>query len=50
MTGRKSRALQVPPVVPYTALENFSKALYGLFFRIYLVALRVTPLANRKAS
>ena len=31
MTGRKSRALQVPPVVPYTALENFSKALYGLF-------------------
>ena len=29
MTGRKNRALQVPPVVPYKALENFSKALYG---------------------
>ena len=29
MTGRKSRALQVPPVVPYKALKNFSKALYG---------------------
>ena len=28
----KTRALQVPPVVPYKALENFSKALYGLFF------------------
>ena len=29
MTGRKNRALQVPPVAPYTALENFSKPLYG---------------------
>ena len=29
MTGRKTRALWVPPVVPYKALENFSKALYG---------------------
>ena len=29
MTGRKNRALQVPPVVPYKALGNFSKALYG---------------------
>ena len=29
MTGRKNCALQVPPVVPYKALENFSKALYG---------------------
>ena len=29
MTGRKTRALQVPPVVPYKALEKFSKALYG---------------------
>ena len=29
MTGWKSRALQVPPVVPYKALPNFSKALYG---------------------
>ena len=29
MTGRKNRALQVPPVVPYKALEKFSKALYG---------------------
>ena len=24
MTGRKNRALQVPPVVPYKALEKFS--------------------------
>ena len=29
MTGRKTRALKVPPVVPYKALEKFSKALYG---------------------
>ena len=29
MTGRKNRALQVPPVVPYKALGNFPKALYG---------------------
>ena len=29
MTGRKSRALQVPYIVPYNALGNFSKALYG---------------------
>ena len=29
MTGRKNRALQVHSVVPYKALENFSKALYG---------------------
>ena len=29
MTGRKSRALQILPDVPYKALENFSKALYG---------------------
>ena len=29
MTGRKNRALQVPYVVPYKTLENFSKALYG---------------------
>ena len=29
MTGRKNRALQVTPVVPYKALEKFSKALYG---------------------
>ena len=29
MTVRKTRALQVPPVVPYKALEKFSKALYG---------------------
>ena len=29
MTGRKNLALQVPLVVPYKALENFSKALYG---------------------
>ena len=29
MTGQKTRALQVPPVVPCKALENFSKALYG---------------------
>ena len=29
MTGRKNRTLQVPVVVPYKALEKFSKALYG---------------------
>ena len=29
MTRRKNRALQVPPVVPYKALEKFPKALYG---------------------
>ena len=29
MTGRKNRAMQVPPVAPYKALENFFKALYG---------------------
>ena len=29
MTGRKTCALWVLPVVPYKALENFSKALYG---------------------
>ena len=28
-TGRKTRALQVPPVVPYKALGKFLKALYG---------------------
>ena len=29
MTGRKTRALQEPPVVSYKALENFPTALYG---------------------
>ena len=29
MRGGKNRALQVPPIVPYKALGNFSKALYG---------------------
>ena len=29
MTGRESRVLQVPPVVPYKALGKFPKALYG---------------------
>ena len=29
MTGRKNCALQVPLVVPYKALEKFSKVLYG---------------------
>ena len=29
MRGRKNRTLQVPPVVPYKALGNFPKALYG---------------------
>ena len=29
MTRRKKRALQVPPVVSYKAVEKFSKALYG---------------------
>ena len=28
-TGRKIRALQLPPVVPHKAVGNFSKALYG---------------------
>ena len=29
MTGRKTRALKVPPGVPYKALGKFSKALHG---------------------
>ena len=29
MTGRKNRALQVPLVVPYKALEKLPKVLYG---------------------
>ena len=29
MTRRKNHALQEPPVVPYKALGNFPKALYG---------------------
>ena len=29
MIGRKNRALEVSPVVPYKALEKFPKALYG---------------------
>ena len=29
MTGRKNRALQVPPVVPYKALDKFPTALFG---------------------
>ena len=29
MTGRKNRVLQVPPIAPYKALENFSKVLHG---------------------
>ena len=29
MTGRKNRALQVAPVVPYRALGKFPKTLYG---------------------
>ena len=41
MKDRENRALQVPPVVQYKTLGNFSKALYGttrgtcssLFFR-----------------
>ena len=40
MRGRKNRALQVPPVAPYKALENFCKALYGTsaqFFRPLMV-------------
>ena len=36
MTGWKTRALQVPPVVPYKALEKFSKALYGTTGGTYL--------------
>ena len=46
MTGRKNRALQVPFVVPYKALEKFPKALYGTtggtcsarFFRLFMVS------------
>ena len=29
MTGWKTHALQVPPVVPYKALGKYTKALYG---------------------
>ena len=29
MTGQKNSAVQVLPLVPYKALGNFSKALYG---------------------
>lgn len=29
MTGRKFRALEVRPVVPYKALGNFPRAFYG---------------------
>ena len=29
MTGQKNRALQVPPVVPYKALDKFPTALFG---------------------
>ena len=35
MTGRKNRALQVPPALPYKALENFSKVLYGTMGSTY---------------
>ena len=49
MTGRKNRALEVPPVVPYKALEKFPKALYGTtggtcsarFFRLVMFLDRV---------
>ena len=55
MTGRKSSALQVPYLVPYKALGNFSKALYGTtrgtcsarFFRPVMVA-RVIKNTRRK--
>ena len=47
MTGRKNRALQVPPIVSYKALEKFPKALYGTtggtcsarFFRLVMTHL-----------
>ena len=39
--GRKNRALQVPPVVPYKALEKFSKALYGATGGAMLIIIRV---------
>ena len=46
MTGRKTRALQVPPVVPYKALEKFSKALYGTRGGTYRARL-FRPVMNR---
>ena len=58
MTGRKTHALQVTPVVPNKALGNFPKALCGTtggtcsarFFRpvMFLVTfLLIVPLENR---
>ena len=54
MRERKNRALQVPPVVPYKALEKFSKALYGTtggtcsaqFFRPVIKSKRQTLSTN----
>ena len=52
MTGRKNLAPQVPLVVPYKALEKFSKALYGTtggtcrtrFFRPVMILKNTTTL------
>ena len=58
MTGRKSCALQVPPVVPYKALGNFSKALYGTtrgtcstrFFRSVMVLLSLKRRVQKRPN
>ena len=50
MTGRKSRALQVSPVVPYKALGNFPKAVVWALIRRNVVALQVAHYADHKAS
>ena len=55
MTGRKNHALQVPLVVPYKALEKFSKALYGTtggtcrtrFFRPVMEGIVLNLLLNK---
>ena len=49
MTGRKNRALQVPPVAPYKALEKFSKALYGTRGGTYSVRV-FRPVMNAQNS
>ena len=48
MTGRKTRALSVPPVVPYKALENFSKALYRTTGGTYGARI-IRPVMNKRA-
>ena len=58
MTGQKNRALQVPYIVPYKALGNFSKALYGTtggtcsarFFRPVMTYMGITVHTMLKAT